>query len=140
MLHLAKLCVGIRDIAHLAEVQAERSARRPPLRHLTRNFPRRRAELLDGGSMHWVIAGSMLVRQRLRDIIEDEWDDGARCTALVLDPVLVPLVGRPTKPFQGWRYLAAADAPPDRVAGPLAGGETELPPALRRDLHELGLL
>jgi hypothetical protein len=140
MLHLAKLAVGIRDIAHLAEVQAERLERRPPLRHLTRNFPRRAAELLDGGSIYWVIAGSMLARQRLRDIIEDSWDDGTRCAALVLDPALVPLLGRPTKPFQGWRYLAAADAPPDRAPGAAAAGEAELPPTLRRELRELGLL
>lgn len=140
MLHLAKLAVGIRDIVHLAEVQAERQRTRPPLRHLTRNFPRRAAELLDGGSMYWVVAGSMLVRQRIRDIVEDAREDGTRCTAILLDPGLTPLLGRPTKPFQGWRYLAPADAPPDRPAGAAADGEAELPPTLRRDLQELGLL
>jgi hypothetical protein len=140
MLHLAKLCVGIRDIAHLAEVQADRLERRPPLRHLTRHFPRRAAEVIDGGSLYWVIAGSMLARQRVRDIVEDRWDDGSRCTALVLDPALVPLVGRPTRPFQGWRYLAPQDAPPDRPPGGAAEGEADLPPTLRRELQHLGLL
>jgi hypothetical protein len=140
MLHLAKLAVGIRDIAHLAAVQAARAVREPPLRHHTRNFPRRGAEVIDGGSIFWVVAGSMLARQRITDIIEDQWDDGTRCAALVLDPILVPLVGRPTKAFQGWRYLAPADAPADRPAGPVTHGETELPPALRRELQELGLL
>jgi hypothetical protein len=139
MLHLAKLAVGIRDIAHLAEVQAARAGSSPPLRHLTRHFPRRAAELLDGGSIYWVLAGTMLVRQRLRDIVEDAWDDGTRCAALVLEPVLVPLIGRPTRAFQGWRYLAAADAPPDRAIA-AAAGESELPPALRGELRELGLL
>ena len=139
MLHLAKLAVGIRDIAHLADVQADRQQTRPPLRHLTRNFPRRAADVLDGGSLYWVIAGSMLVRQRLRDIVEESRDDGTRCAALVLDPVLVPLVGRPTRAFQGWRYLAAADAPPDRAAA-AADGEQDLPPTLRRALRGLGLL
>jgi hypothetical protein len=140
MLHLAKLAVGIRDIAHLAEVQAERLERRPPLRHLTRNFPRRAAELLDGGSIYWVIGGSMLVRQRFRDIVEDSWDDGGKCAALVLDPALVPLLGRPTKPFQGWRYLAATDAPPDQMPAAAADGETALPPTLLHALRELKLL
>jgi hypothetical protein len=140
MLHLAKLAVGIRDIAHLAEVQADRLERRPPLRHLTRNFPRRAAEVIDGGSIYWVIAGSMLARQRIRDIIEDRWDDGSRCAALVLDPALVPLLGRPTKPFQGWRYLLPADAPADRPAGAAAEGEEALPATLRRELQGLGLL
>jgi hypothetical protein len=105
MLHIAKLAVGIRDIDHLSRAQAQRQHDRPPLRHLTRNFPRRAPEVLDGGSLYWVIAGSMLVRQRICDIIEDRWDDGGRCAGLVLDPALVPLVGRPTKAFQGWRYL-----------------------------------
>jgi hypothetical protein len=140
MLHLAKLAVGIRDIPHLATVQAARAERDPPLRHQTRNFPRRAPEVIDGGSIYWVVAGTMLVRQRVRDIIEDQWDDGTRCAALVLDPALVPLLGRPTKAFQGWRYLAAADAPPDRPIGSVAEGEADLPPTLRRELQALGLL
>ncbi len=140
MLHLAKLAVGIRDIAHLAEAQVLRGQLDPPLRHQTRNFPRRAPEVTDGGSIYWVIVGMMLVRQRVLDIDEDQWDDGSRCAALVLDPVLVPLLGRPTKAFQGWRYLAAPDAPGDRQAGPESAGEADLPPALRRELQEMGLL
>ena len=140
MLHLAKLAVGIRDIDHLAAVQAARQAALPPLRHQTRNFPRRAAEVIDGGSIYWVVAGTMLARQRIRDIVEDQWDDGRGCAALVLDPALVPLLGRPTKAFQGWRYLAPADAPPDRPHGAEARGEADLPPALRRELQGLGLL
>lgn len=140
MLHLTKLAVGVRDIEHLRELQAERAVTNPPLRHRTRNFPRRRDEILQGGSMYWVVSGTLLVRQRILDIIEDHWDDGAACTGLILDPGLVPLVGRPTKPFQGWRYLAAADAPDDMPAlGPVAG-EAALPPALRRELRALCLL
>jgi len=140
MLHLAKLAVGIRDIVHLQQVQADRQRQRPPLRHQTRNFPRRAAEVLDGGSIYWVIAGSMQVRQAIRDIIEDQRDDGTRCAALVLDPALVPLLGRATKPFQGWRYLPAADAPADRKPGATADGEDNLPEQLRRELQTLGLL
>jgi hypothetical protein len=140
MLHLAKLAVGIRDIPHLAEVQARRRERDPKLRHQTRNFPRRAPEILQGGSIYWVVAGTMLVRQRVLDIIEDQWDDGTRCAGIVLDPELVPLLGRPTKAFPGWRYLAAADAPPDRPTGAAAEGEADLPPAMRRELQELGLL
>jgi len=140
VLHLAKLAVGIRDIAHLAEAQAARRDASPPLRHRTRNFPRRAPEVIDGGSIYWVVAGTMQVRQLVRDIVEDEWEDGSRCAALLLDPCLVPLLGRPTKAFQGWRYLDAADAPPDRPAGAAVSGETDLPPGLRRELRELCLL
>ena len=140
MLHLAKLAVGIRDIAHLADVQAERRRTDPPLRHKTRNFPRRAAEVVDGGSLYWVVAGTMLVRQRVLDIVEDQWDDGSGCAALVLDATLVPLLGRPTKAFQGWRYLAAPDAPPDRATQAAGAGEEALPAALRRELQALGLI
>lgn len=140
MLHLTKLAVGVRDIDHLRDLQAQRLVADPPLRHRTRNFPRRRDAVLQGGSMYWVISGTMLVRQRIVDIIEDHWDDGAACAGLLLDPELVPLVGRPTKPFQGWRYLAADDAPADLPDLLPALGEAALPPALRRELRALCLL
>jgi len=140
MLHLTKLAVGVRDIEQLRELQAERAARSPPLRHRTRAFPRRHQEILNGGSMYWVINGSMLVRQLILDIIEDRRDDGDPCTGLVLDPKLVQLAGRPTKPFQGWRYLRPEEAPQDLAAGPRAHGEEALPPALRRELRILCLL
>lgn len=139
MLNLTKLAVGVRDIDHLRELQVERAQRLPPLRHRTRNFPRRHSEVLDGGSMYWVINGSMLVRQRILDLIEDRRDDGSACTGIVLDPVLVPLEGRPTKPFQGWRYLTAADAPKDLTAY-AARGINRLPPVLRQQLRELCLI
>ena len=96
MLHLTKLAVGVRDTDHLHELQAERLLDHPPLRHRTRNFPRRRTEVLDGGSIYWVISGTMMARQRIVDIIEDQRDDLTPCTSLILDPELVPLVGRPT--------------------------------------------
>jgi hypothetical protein len=82
----------------------------------------------------------MLVRQRIIDIIEDQRDDGTACTGLVLDSKLVPLTGRPTKPFQGWRYLRPDEAPRDLVIGRRAKGEDALPPILRRDLQVLCLL
>jgi hypothetical protein len=140
MLHMTKLAVGIRDVAHLRAVQAERARANPPLRHHTRNFPRRIAEIIEGGSMYWVIAGAIVVRQRILDIVEDQWDDGTSCAGLVLQPRLVPVVARPTKPFQGWRYLAADAAPADLTKANRIEGEAALPPALRRDLRALGLL
>lgn len=140
MLHMTKLAVGVRDIDHLREIQSERALANPPLRHRTRNFPRRHAEILDGGSIYWVVSGATLVRQRILDIVEDRWDDGSACTGLVLDPDLIAVEGRPTKPFQGWRYLSAADAPSDLTELPEAAGERFLPPALRRELRALCLL
>ena len=140
MLHLMKLAVGVRDIAHLQDLQAERARTSPPLRHLTRNHPRRAAEVLDGGSIYWVIGGALIVRQRILDITEAEAPDGTARTALHLDPHLVPLAGRAVKTFQGWRYLPLESAPPDLGLAPAARGVAELPAALRRELQSLGLL
>ena len=140
MLHLAKLAVGILDIAHLRRVQAGRMAAAPPLRHLTRSFPRRAAEIVDGGSIYWVIGGAMLVRQRVLDVIEDQRDDATRCAGLVLDPALAQVEGRPVKAFQGWRYLAAADAPADVTAQREGAGADEMPAGLQRELRALCLL
>jgi hypothetical protein len=140
MLHVTKLAVGVRDIDHLREWQATRLRDSPPLRHRTRNFPRRRSEVIDGGSMYWVIGGTMLARQRILDIIEDQRDDGTACTSFLLDPTLVVLVGRPTRAFQGWRYLDPDDAPPDMPAMGAIVGLESLPAALRHELQALCLL
>lgn len=140
MLHITKLAVGVRDTDHLRELQAVRMREHPPLRHRTRNFPRRKQEIVDGGSMYWVIAGTMLARQRILDIVEDQRDDLTACTSFILDPEIVPLAGRPTRPFQGWRYLDANDAPADMAASGAIFGLESLPPALRHQLQVLCLL
>ena len=140
MLHLLKLSVGVRDIAHLRAIQERRALAEPPLRHQTRMLPKRREELLDGGSIYWVIGGFVQLRQRVLDLIEDRWDDGTPCCGIVLDPVLVPVAARAQKPFQGWRYLPPEDAPPDLGAEPVAEGMEKLPPALRAALKEACLI
>ena len=134
MLHLAKLAVGTKDVADLRRWQA----RRAPLQHLTRNLPRRRDEVLAGGSLYWVIGGVMVVRQRVLDIAESARGDGSRCCALVLDRELVPVLGRPMRPFQGWRYLEAEAAPAD--LGPQAAETDGLPEPLLRQLRALCLI
>jgi hypothetical protein len=140
MVHVAKLAVGVRDLDHLRDLQAARLRDNPPLRHRTRNAPRRRADVLEDGSLYWVIAGSMLARQRILDIMDDQWEDGTACAALILDPEIVPLIGRPTRPFQGWRYLEAEDAPADMPGIGAISGLDGLPIALRQQLRELCLI
>jgi hypothetical protein len=136
MLHLMKLAVGVRDVPHLRALQA---ARTPPLRHPTRHRPARAADVLDGGSIYWVIAGAMLARQRVIDIqTVVETNDGKRA-ALMLDADVVPVAGRVMRPFQGWRYLRPEAAPPDLAAAAAEGAEA-LPAALSRDLRALALL
>jgi len=140
MLHILKLAVGVRDVGHLGEIQARRGRENPPLRHQTRNMPKRRDEILDGGSIYWVINRAVLVRQRILDIVKDVWDDGSACTGLVLDPALVRVSPRAQKPFQGWRYLAAADAPADLGGAGVVSGVEALPAEMRLALVHLALI
>jgi hypothetical protein len=137
MLHLIKLAVGIRDPAHLRTVQADRMADGAPLRHLTRHSPRRAEEITAGGSLYWVIAGTLLLRQRITAVEPAVRNDGSACAALMLDPLLVAVTGRPVKAFQGWRYLKAEDAPADLDPNSQEAG---LPPALAQRLRELCLI
>jgi len=140
MLHLMKLAVGIRDVTHLRDVQAARLQTDAPLRHRTRNRPRRAAEILAGGSMYWVIAGAMVVRQAITGIVADHWEDGSACAGILLDPTLVPVAGRAVRAFQGWRYLNPEAAPADLSRDGRVSGEAELPPQMREELRRLGLL
>ena len=103
-----------------------------PLRHLTRHSPRRAEEIISGGSLYWVIAGTLLLRQRIISVEPAVREDGSACAALMLDPVLVAVTGRPVKAFQGWRYLPAEDAPPDLDANSIEAG---LPPELAQKLR-----
>ncbi len=128
----------MRDIPHLAALQAKRDGREPARRHRTRHHPKRAAEICAGGSIYWVIAGVLLARQRITAIIEDQWEDGSRCAGLLLDPELVRVSPRPMKAFQGWRYLNPPDAPPDLSDS--GTGIDGLPPELRLALVRLALL
>lgn len=137
MLHLMKLCVGIRHPAELRADQARRLAANLPLQHLTRHLPRRAPELLEAGSLYWVIDGTMLVRQRITAIDPSRRADGSACAAIGLDPAVVSVTGRPVRAFQGWRYLRGEDAPEDLAAG---SDEAALPHALAQRLRELCLI
>lgn len=139
MIHLVKLAVGVTDADHLADIQRRRAETEPPLRHHTRSFPKRAAELVDGGSIYWVIAGAIIIRQHVLEVIHDHWDDGSPCAGLVLDPTLVRVAARRMRPFQGWRYFAPEDVPMD-ISDRAAAMTDDLPAAMRRDLQALALL
>lgn len=142
--HLVKLCVGAGTLDELQQWirrRVEDKARRgEPAEHVhtTRMTPKRRTELLDGGSLYWVIRGVIQCRQRLLDLDPFIDDAGIGRCRIVLEPRLVPVSPRPRGPFQGWRYLDPADAPSDL---PDAGGDgNDMPVEMRRELAALGLL
>ena len=137
-LHLRKLCVGVESVEELQDWQARRLKRRQRLRHDTRMMPTRRAEILDGGSLYWVIKGFMQVRQPILDITQETDAEGRGFARLHLGPELVRVVPRGHRPFQGWRYLEAADAPADLA--PAGKGGDDLPAGLQAELRALGIL
>ncbi len=143
-LHLIKLCVGANSLDDLrrwmAARMAEAKCRGAPLRHahVTRMAPKRAADILDGGSLYWVIKGQIGARQRMLGVEPFVDADGVGRCKLWLDSVVVATAPRPMRAFQGWRYYEAKDAPPDiDVSQP---GFADMPEALRRELAGLGLL
>ena len=143
-LHLIKLAVGADSLADLREWMAERMAeakrRRVPLRHahVTRMAPKRTEQVLDGGSLYWVIKGQIGARQRVVGVEPFMDVDGIGRCKLWLDGAVVAVAPRPMRAFQGWRYFEARSAPPDIDES--QPGFADMPEALRRELAGLGLL
>ncbi len=137
-LHLIKMAVGVSDLAELRKLQRLRRRQRGKSVFFTRNMPKRIDQLLDGGSIYWVIKRQIAVRQRLKSFTPFVGKDGNKRVAVEYSMTLVPVMPRPCRPFQGWRYLAPEDAPKDRPAG-VDSGE-HLPPKLAKELRALGLL
>ena len=137
-LHILKLCVGIDDVDQLRAVQRRRLKAQGRLRHFTRHRPRRAAEVLEGGSIYWIIRGFVQVRQSIAAIDHvAESANGKHC-GFVLDPKLVATVWQPRRPHQGWRYLEAADAPRDLAPDELLYEQP--PPEMAAELREMGLI
>ena len=141
-LHLIKLCVGcdgIDDLAGwIAATLADQRRRGLPPEHVhrTRMMPKRVDEILDGGSLYWVIKGQIRVRETIRDLRAVKDEGGVSHCDIVLSGDLVEVEARPCRPFQGWRYFDAAVAPRD-----LLGEATrDLPVEFLRELAGLGLL
>lgn len=100
---------------------------------LTTRYLPKRAEEMSGGSLYWILGGTLIGRSPLLGFAEREdkkhW--------IRLAPMLIPVAPRAKRAHQGWRYLEAADAPAD-----LEGAEEGdlLPGAMAQELGKLGLL
>jgi hypothetical protein len=138
--HLLKLSVGTESVEDLAAWQIAQAPRWPEgmPRHVTRMWPRREAEVLNGGSIFWVIKGLIQARQRIARLDRVTGQDGIERCAIVLEPGLIRVQTTPKRPFQGWRYLAPGDAPADLPASRAA--EDPLPPELAGALAEIGVI
>jgi len=143
-LNLVKLCVGAEKVSDLVswrdarEAEARANGIEYVPNHITRMWPRRADELLDGGSLYWVFKGLILARQQIVRMDEVIGEDGIRRCALIFNPQLVLTEAHRRRPFQGWRYLTKADAPKD--IGLYREDQEEIPGALRAELSALGVL
>lgn len=142
-LHLLKLCVGIESPDELSERIAFRAAQceaagqiYEPM-HTTRMIPKRKDELLNGGSLYWVMKGQIRARQKLIDIRPFTDSEGISRCHLVLDRELVYTSLQPRRAFQGWRYLKQNDAPAD-ISGDQH--DEDIPISFKQELSDLGLL
>ncbi len=138
--NLIKLSVGSENVESLAAWQATKPAQTKDglPRHVTRMWPKREAEILNGGSIYWVIKGVVQCRQKVLRLDEVIGNDGIRRCAIVLDHEVIRTQGSLKRPFQGWRYLPVSDAPPDLPKG--RASEDPLPVELNRALAEIGVL
>lgn len=141
--NLIKLCVGANEVADLVGWQAGRRAEaeakgmnfRPV--HVTRMWPKRAAEVLNGGSLYWVFKGQVLARQPIVAFEPREGADGITRCAIVMEDRIIRTQAAPRRPFQGWRYLSAADAPPDLAS--TREDDDDLPLEMRLALADIGL-
>ncbi len=140
MVNLIKLSVGTESIEQLEAWQRHRSKQIEDghYYHVTRMWPKREAEVINGGSIYWVIKGEIQARQRVREFRERIGQDGIRRCAIMMEPEIIRVTPSLKRPFQGWRYLEAADAPMDLPMG--RGDEKPLPDDLNRALAEIGVL
>lgn len=139
-LNLVKLSVGSESVESLSEWQNTAQAKRHNGRlcHVTRMWPKRTQELLNGGSIYWVIRGLVLARQEIIGFEQHTGDDDIVRCAILLDEPLTRTFPTPRKAFQGWRYLNGPDAPADLDQDLTL--QASLPPILEQGLAQLGVL
>jgi hypothetical protein len=131
-LHLIKLCVGCDTVEELIDWRASHVSQDWILR--TRQTPQRGAELMAGGSLFRVFKGRILSRQEILNV-RTAGEGPARHCEITLAETVIRTIPTPRRAFQGWRYLAANDAPADLNA---SVGFADAPVELVSRLRELG--
>jgi hypothetical protein len=134
-INLVKLCVGVDSVDDLtSRIDARQSTE---TMHITRMWPRKESELLNGGSLYWVIKGVIRARQQIIGLDEKIGHDNIRRCGIRMDATLHRTEAAPRRPFQGWRYLDPNDAPRDLSTA----RETDdfLPPELMAELAAIGV-
>lgn len=141
MLHIVKLCVGVASVEELEEWRDLHATQNRLYGknhyHRTRMMPRRADEIVGQGSLYWVIGGAIRCRQPIVALQAETNHEGRSCCDIVMAPEIIRTVPQPKRPFQGWRYLKAEDAPRDM---PQMDGTSEGDESLAEELASMGLI
>ena len=132
-LNLTRIAFGAENPTHLRE-RLESFAVDGEVRLTTRYMPKRHAEMV-GGSLYWILKHTLIGRTPLLGFM----DNGEGRIWIRLRPELIPVRSHPKRAHQGWRYLEAADAPPDLAAGEVNDAEA-MPPKMLSQLIGMGLV
>ena len=139
-IHLVKMAVGIGSVEHLKNIQNKlRANNNDILHHYTRNKPKRSCELLDGGSIFWIIKGYVRVKQRIFAIDEIFDQTRKKRCIITLDSKLARVEMLAHKPIQGWRYMEDRFAPKTINEG-YAASIDNFPETMVKELKSLGLI
>lgn len=143
-IHLLRTAAGLKDLQELQDVQGHFRTR--SVKGLgqvvvvtTRNTPKRADELLNGGSLYWIVKNAIQARQDILDIRTVKDADGQTQCQILLAPQIMRVLPVAQKAVQGWRYLDGAKAPRD--LGVMGGANDDAPPEdMAQELRNLGLL
>ena len=135
------MCVGAKSVSDLYQWQKTKNLTtgkfKKKIVHVTRMWPKRESELLDGGSLYWVFKGLILARQEILQLEEVIGSDTIKRCGIVLSDKIIKTSPKPKRAFQGWRYLTPEQAPLD--AGEFFASDEELPHTLLLELSRLGV-
>lgn len=129
-LHMTKIAYSAESPADL---RAWLESHPDEARLTTRYLPKRHEEMA-GGSLYWIYEHALIGRSPLLGF--EQREDGR--WHIRLAPVLIPVLTKPKRAHQGWRYLKDEDAPRDLNDGEASGDV--MPPKLARELAKLGLV
>jgi hypothetical protein len=142
--HLLRTGVGVDSIAHLHEIQSSRRKMHDVSQAFltTRYTPKRANDLLNGGSVYWIINRQICARQAITDIQTLHDDNGKAFCMISMDTDIIMTSPIAHRHIQGWRYLPTEKAPQDlRIFDPTAQEDLDdIDPQMEKELREIGLL
>ena len=130
---MTKVALGMASLDDLERRMAHLSHQGEPF-ITTKYRPTRHEEIAGLGSLFWIVKHQLVARSPITRFGETE----SGRVSIHLSPELTRVAVRPKRAHQGWRYLAAGDAPTDLDRA--ADGMEAMPPELMGRLAGLGLV